>query len=88
MLCFSSFHETREETPDEEEYRKPPLRDFQCWAPPLKNEGGGGGTVYQEHMPLQSGKDVKSDASQRAICHEEGKIAGDSSWDHRIMGVH
>jgi hypothetical protein len=76
VLCFSSFHETREETPDEEEYRKPPLRDFQCWA------------VYQEHMPLQSGKDVKSDASQRAICHEEGKIAGDSSWDHRIMGVH
>lgn len=46
------------------------------------------GTVYQEHMPLQSGKDVKSDASQRAICHEEGKIAGDSSWDHRIMGLH
>lgn len=46
------------------------------------------GTVYQEHMPLQSAKDVKSDASQRAICHEEGKIAGDSSWDHRIMGLH
>jgi hypothetical protein len=46
------------------------------------------GTVYQEHMPLQSGKDVKSDASQRAICHEKGKIAGDSSWDHRIMGLH